>query len=143
MNVENVSRDDWIFGGVGLLLVIDLLFLPWFSISFGPLTVTSSATGSPDGWLGVLAVLAAIAALADLAIERFSPQTTLPNIGGSRGTTRFVLACVTAAFLVLKFLFHIHFSLFGFGFWAAVVLTAGFVYLAIQARHGTATIGTR
>jgi hypothetical protein len=36
MNVENVSRDDWIFGGVGLLLVIDLLFLPWFSISVGP-----------------------------------------------------------------------------------------------------------
>ena len=27
MNIENVSRDDWIFAGVGLLLVIDLLFL--------------------------------------------------------------------------------------------------------------------
>lgn len=139
MNVENVSRDDWIFGGVGLLLLIDLLFLPWFSISLGPITVTSTATGAPDGWLGVLAVLAVIAVLADLAIERFSPQTTLPALGGGRAQTRFILACIAAAFLVLKFLFHIHFSLFGFGFWVAVVLTVGFVYLAMQARHGAAT----
>jgi hypothetical protein len=136
VNGENVSRDDWILGGVGLLLVIDLLFLPWFSISFGPISVTSTATGAPDGWLGVLAVLAAIAVVADLAIERLSPRTQLPAIGGSRSQTRFILACVAAGFVVLKFLFHVHFSLFGFGFWLAVILTAGFVYLAIQARHG-------
>ena len=30
-----------------------------------------------------------------------------------------MLACVAALFVVLKFLFHIHFSYFGFGFWAA------------------------
>ena len=33
MNVENVSREDWTIGGLALLLVIDLLFLPWFSIA--------------------------------------------------------------------------------------------------------------
>ncbi len=143
MNVENVSRDDWIFVGVGLLLVIDLLFLPWFSISVGPISVTSTATGAPDGWLGVLALLAVIAAVADLAIERRSPQTNLPAIGGGRGQTRLVLAGVAAGLLLLKFLFHIHFSLFGFGFWAAVVLTAGFIYLAVQARHGTTTRAAR
>jgi len=135
MNVENVSKDDWIFGGVGLLLVIDLLFLPWFSISVGPFSATVAATGAPDGWLGVLAVLAALAVIADLAIERLSPQTHLPAISASRTMTRFVLACVAAAFVVLKFLFHIHFSLFGIGFWAAVVLTAALVYLARRARH--------
>jgi hypothetical protein len=139
MKAENVSRDDWIFGGIGLLLVIDLLFLPWFSISVGPISVTSTATGSPDGWLGVLAVLATIAVIADLAIERFSPQTELPAIAGSRPQTRFVLACVAAGLVVLKFLFHIHFSLFGLGFWAAVVLTAGFIYLAMQARRSAVT----
>ena len=139
MNVENVSRDDWIFGGVGLLLVIDLLFLPWFSISAGPFTVTSTATGAPDGWLGILAVLAVVAVIADLALERLSPQTNLPAIANSRTMTRFVLACIAAGFVVLKFLFHIHFSLFGFGFWAAVVLAAAFVYLAMRARRGTVT----
>jgi hypothetical protein len=139
VNVENVSRDDWIFGGVGLLLVIDLLFLPWFSISVGPISVTATATGAPDGWLGVLAVLAAIVVIADLAIERLSSDTQLPAIGGSRTQTRFILACVAAGFVVLKFLFHIHFSLFGIGFWAAVILTVAFFYFARQARHGTVT----
>lgn len=137
MRVENLSRDDWIFGGVGLLLVIDLLFLPWFSVSAGPFTVTSTATGAPDGWLGILAVLAVLAVIADLAIERLSPKSSLPAINDSRTTTRFVLACIAAGLVVLKFLFHIHFSLFGFGFWAAVVLTAAFVYLASRARHVT------
>ena len=36
MNTANITRDDWIIGGVALLLVIDLLFLPWFDISAGP-----------------------------------------------------------------------------------------------------------
>lgn len=139
MNLEDVSRDDWILSGVALVLVIDLLFLPWFSISLGVLgSVSFSATAAPDGWLGILAVLTAIALIADLAIERLSPGTALPNIGGSRTQTRFVLACVAAVFVVLKFLFHIHFGDFGFGFWAGVVLTVGLVYLARQARNAGA-----
>ncbi len=141
MNTANMSRDDWIIGGVALLLAIDLLFLPWFSIGGGSISGVAipsfdlSATSSPDGWLGVLAVLAAIALIVDLAIERFSPQTTVPSLNHSRTHTRFVLACLAALFVVLKFLFHIHFSLFGFGFWAGIVLAAGLVYAAFQARH--------
>jgi hypothetical protein len=140
VKLDNVTRDDWLLAGVALLLVIDLLFLPWFSVSFGPLSVTSTATGAPDGWLGVLAVLAALALVADLGIERLSPQTRLPAVRDSRTTTRVVLAGVTALFVVLKFLFHIHFSLFGFGFWLAVVLTAGLVVFALRARRGVALI---
>jgi hypothetical protein len=113
VNVNNVSRDDWLLGGVALLLVIDLLFLPWFSIPGFSL----SATSAPDGWLGILAMLAALAVLVDLAVERMSPQTHVPSIGGSRESTRFALAVAAAALLALKFLFHIHFSLFGFGFY--------------------------
>ena len=148
MNLNGVSRDDWILGGVALLLVIDLLFLPWFSVSInvGPVSVsaTSTATGDPDGWLGILAVLAAIALIADLAIERLSPGTALPNIRGSRTETRFILAAAVAVFLLLKFLFHInHFGDLGYGFWVALILTAGLVYLALQARNaGAMTPGT-
>lgn len=148
MNLADVSRDDWLLAGVALLLVIDLLFLPWFSVSVSAgafsATVTSTATGDPDGWLGILAVLAAVVLIADLAIERFSPGTALPNIRGSRTETRFVLAAATAVFLLLKFLFQIsHFSDLGFGFWVAVVLTAGLVYFALQARNaGAMTPGT-
>ena len=147
MNFSDVSRDDWILAGIALVLAIVLLFLPWFSVSVnvGPvsLTATSTATDDPDGWLGVLAVLAALALIADLGVERLSPGTALPNIRGSRTETRFVLACVAAVFVALKFLFHIHFDAFGFGFWAAVVLTVALVYFAVKARDaGSITRGT-
>ncbi len=135
MNVDNVSRDDWILGGLGLLLVIDLLFLPWFSISVGPLSATFTATGAPDGWPAVLAVLVTIALIADLAIERLSPRAQLPAIGHSRTNTRFILACVAAGLVLLKFLLNIHFGYFGFGFWAGVVLTIALVYYALQLRN--------
>ena len=45
-----------------MLLAIDLLFLPWFEVSVGigtlTLSASSTATGDPDGWLGVIGVLA-------------------------------------------------------------------------------------
>jgi hypothetical protein len=143
VNLERVSRDDWILGGVTLLLVIDLLFLPWFSISLGPFSATLTGTDAPDGGLGILAVLSGVLLIADLAVERLSPQTTLPAINGSRTQTRFVLACVTALFVALKFVFNIHFSDFGFGFYLAVILTIVLVYLALQVRNGTSIVGAR
>jgi hypothetical protein len=143
VNLERVSRDDWILGGVALLLVIDLLFLPWFSISLGPFSASLTATDAPDGAFGILAVLGGVLLIADLAMERLSPQTTLPAINGSRTQTRFVLAGVTALFVVLKFVFNIHFSDFGFGFYVAVILTIALVYLALQVRNGTSIAGIR
>jgi hypothetical protein len=138
---DSVSRDDWLLAGVALLLVIDLLFLPWFSITFGPFSASLTATDAPDGLFGVLAVLSAVLLIADLAVERLSPGTTVPNIGGSRTQTRFVLACLTALFVALKFVFNIHFSDFGLGFYAAVVLTAGLVWVAFQTRSGASVVG--
>jgi hypothetical protein len=58
----------------------------------------------------------------------------VPTIGGSRANTRLALAAAAAAFIALKFLFHVHFSLFGFGFWAAVVLTGALVALVARER---------
>jgi hypothetical protein len=138
MNFDNVSREDWILAGLALVTLIALLAFPWFSISVGPFTATTTATGSPDGWLGILAVLVLAALIADLAVERLSPETEVPSIGGSRTQTRFVLAGVAAFFVALKFLFHIHFSLFGWGFYVTVILTAALVWFAYQAR-GTST----
>jgi hypothetical protein len=130
INTDAVTRDEWIFAGVGLLLVIDLLFLPWFSITAGPFSASLTASDAPDGWLCVLAV----PAIADLGVERFLPTATLPAIRGSRSETRLVLAGLAGLLIVLKFLFHIHFSLFGFGFYAAIVLAVGFVVLARRLR---------
>jgi hypothetical protein len=137
MEVSKFTREELILAGVALLLVIDLLLLPWFDISVGigsfQVSATSSATGAPDGWLGVLAGLVLIALVADLALERLA-NVEVPAIGGSRGQTRLVLAAVAAGFVGLKFLFHIHFSMFGFGFWAGIVLAVALVVVAARAR---------
>jgi hypothetical protein len=136
MRSDALSRNDWIVGGLALLLVIDLLFLPWYSLSvhgFGySASVTASATGAPDGWAGLLGMLAALAVLADLLIERLAPQTTLPNLGGSRTKTRLYLAAVAAGFIALKFVLHLHFSWFGFGFYLAVVVCAALVFATLR-----------
>jgi len=130
IKTSGIAREEWVFGAVGLLLVIDLLALPWFSISVGPFSLSLTATDGPDGWLAVLSVLAVVAAVVDLGVERLAPAITVPSIRGSRSETRLILAGAAALLIALKFLFHIHFSLFGFGFYAAVVLAAGFVVVA-------------
>jgi hypothetical protein len=147
VNLDNVRRDDWLVGGLALLLVLDLLILAWFSFG-GTVTVGSTsisfggsltATDAPDAWLGVLAVISGVLVLVDIALERLSPQTAVPAIGGSRVMTRFVLAAATGVFMALKFLFNLdHFSNLGFGFWLGAVLVLALIYVAMQARHAAA-----
>ncbi|HEX3616878.1 MAG TPA: hypothetical protein VHU61_10090 [Solirubrobacteraceae bacterium] len=132
MRFDALQRNDWIVGGLALLLVIDLLFLPWYSLSGFGYSVTASATSAPDGWTGILAMLVLVVLIADLLIERLSPQTALPNLGGSRTVTRRWLAVIAAAFIALKFVLHLHFSWFGFGFYAAVVITAALVFATLR-----------
>ncbi len=137
MNLNAFSRDDWALGATSLLLVIDLLFLPWFrfsaTIGTFSVSVTTTATGSFDGWTAVIAVLACVLIVVDLAVERLLPATVVPNIGGSRTQTRWVLALIAVAFVALKFVLHIHFSYFGFAFYAAVVLCLLLVAVARRA----------
>jgi hypothetical protein len=144
MQLDKLSKDDLVVGGVTLVLLIDLLFLPWISISIGPFSASDTATGSPDGWTGILAVLATVVLIADLAVERFSPQTTLPNSGGSREATRFRIALVVAVFLVLKVLFHVSdtFNYAGFGFWLGIVLTIALVAATFRLSQGRAIVKT-
>jgi hypothetical protein len=139
MSLDNMSRDDWIVGGLAVLLAIFLLVLPWFTISDpfnSSISVSFSATSQFDGWLAIIAFIVLLALIADLAIERLSPQTKVPVIGGSRVTTRFFLAAVAAGLLALKFLFHIHFGYFGWGFYVDIIVAAVLVFAAFRVSRG-------
>jgi hypothetical protein len=133
MDLSKYTRDELILGGLALLLAIDLLFLPWFEVSVGigslTLSASSTATSSPDGWLGVLGVIASLALVADLALERLS-NADLPAVGGTRAATRLALAITAAACVAVKFILNVHFEVFGFGFWAAAVLSIALVAFA-------------
>ncbi len=145
MDLQKVSRDDWMVGGVGLLLALDLLAFPWFSwgVGYGSFHVSAdfSATGAPDGWLGVLALLATVALIADLGVERLSPGTRVPTIGGTRPSTRFALAGAASVLMAVKFLLNIHFSYFGWGFYLGVILLAALLALTSRARTGATSVG--
>jgi len=133
MDLSKFTREELILAGVAILLAFDLLFLPWFEVSIGfgslELSASSTGTGAPDGWLGVLGVLASLALVADLALERLA-SAEIPALGGSRARTRLALAVAAAACVALKFLLSVHFDYFGFGFWAAVLLSVALVVFA-------------
>jgi hypothetical protein len=84
----------------------------------------------------VLAVILALALFGDLAIERLSPGTTLPSLGGGRTATRALLSIGAAFFVALKFLLDINFNLFGWGFYVSVIATVAMVFAALQANGG-------
>jgi hypothetical protein len=130
---EAVSRDEWIVAGLGVLLVLDLLFLPWqeYTVAAGAqsVSISNTATGPPGGWLGVLALLVFLSLLVDIALERLSPHTELPSIGRGRAHTRYLLAVVGVALLAFKLLLHLG-SAGGVGFWGAVVLSAALLWVA-------------
>lgn len=130
ISLESFSRDERILAAVALALAIDLLFLPWFELGGLGFSLSATATQSPDGWLGAIALLAAVALIADLAIERLSPHVHVPSLTQGRAATRFLLASIAGGCVVLKFLFHIHFSLFAAGFWLAAILSIALVVFA-------------
>ncbi len=124
-----ISRSDLAVGGLAVLLVVDLLALPWFS-SGG---ISISATSAPDGWPAVLAVVMSVLVLVDLIVERFVPQVIVPALGGSRAATRFWIASVLPLLVLLKLVLQWSsfnsevFHVLGVGFWGALLLAAGLV----------------
>jgi hypothetical protein len=152
MNSDRVKREDWTVGGLALLLVIDLLELPWHEVGGGTVSgialpaISNRATGPPDGFFGVLAVLATLAIIADLLFEHLSPDTQIPAVDGSRTLTRFVLAITAAGLLAVKFILNIsEIGNLGSGFWFGVLVAAGLVYASMKAweaePHRTARAG--
>jgi hypothetical protein len=144
LHLERFSREDWVLAAIGIVLMFDLLVLPWFSfgatISVGSDTISIggslSAVDAPDAWLGVLALLSCAFLVADLGFERLSPQTRVPSIASDRETTRYILACVTAGLIGLKFLFHIgRFGELALGFWLAVLLVGALVAMTRRTRE--------
>lgn len=142
MSGDKTSRQDWIVGGLALLLVIDLLELPWHTVAGGTISgisfpsISNPATGPPAAFLGVLAVLASLAILLDLGFEHLSPQTNLPSVAGNRRLTRYALAIAAAGLLALKFILHLtQIGNLGVGFWFGAVLVGALVLATMQAKR--------
>jgi hypothetical protein len=130
-------------GGLALLLLIVVLFLPWWTrspaASGGVVSENRPAVQAPYAWPAILAALALVLVLVDIGMQRMFWE--MPTIGGSRRSTRFVVAAIAAAFLVLKLLLHP--SNLGWGFVLAIIVAAVLLYAALQVSRGASLIPGR
>jgi hypothetical protein len=133
VDVSRLSREDWMVGGGGLLLIIFLFALPWYSVG----GVTEAATSSPYSIWGILALLATIAVVVDWALATYSPATTLPTTQLGREMTRTAAAGLALLFLVIKLLAHT--GDWGFGFYIDLILAIVVVYGAWATAQGRTT----
>jgi hypothetical protein len=129
VDLAKLSREDLIVGGLAVFLVIDLLFLPWYSVSAFGITATISATSAPYAIWGILAFLVDVAFLSDLALDRFG-TTQLPALGGSQARTRAALAGGTLFFMIVKFLLET--TSLGAGCWLGLLAAIALVVLCAR-----------
>lgn len=122
MDLAKLSREDVIVGCLALFLIIDLVFLPWYSVA----GISLSATNAPYAIWGVLALLADVALLIDLVLDRFG-GAQLPMIGTSRATTRSALAGATLGCMVIKFVLET--SFLGAGCWLGLLSAVALLVL--------------
>ncbi|MEA2501464.1 MAG: hypothetical protein QOD01_1575, partial [Actinomycetota bacterium] len=121
MDLSKLSRGDRIIAVGGILLVLDLLFLPWYSFSFGPITVTSNGLSGPNSFLGFLAFLVSIAMVAQIIVAKFT-TVTMPDMPMPWPRVHMIGGYVVLALLVFKLLLHV--SILGFGAFLAIVFGA-------------------
>lgn len=138
MDFSKLSREDWMVGGGGILLIIFLFALPFYSVTVGPYTATAAATSSPAGIWGILALILTIVVVVDWALSVFSPETQIPTTQLGRPLTRAAIAGVVVVLLLLKLV--IHTSILGWGCYVDIIVAAIVTYGAYAISQGKSTV---
>ena len=133
MDFSKFSREDWMVGGGGILLIIFLFTLPFYS-SYG---FTFAATSSPASIWGIFALILTLVVVADWGLALFSPETQLPTSPLGRELTRASLAAVVVLFLVIKLLLHTGYL--GWGCFVDIIVALVVVYGAWMIAQGKST----
>ena len=129
MDLKRLSPAERYMSLAGILLVLDLLLLPWhrISIGLGPFGVTASRTGieSPNGFLGLLAALVAVAVVARILVSEFT-SVELPALPVSWQQADFIAGAAIAALVIVKLVAET--SYLSVGAWVAIPLAAAMGY---------------
>jgi hypothetical protein len=133
VDFSKLSREDWMVGGGGILLIIFLFTLPFYS-SYG---FTFAATSSPASIWGIFALILTLVVVADWGLALFSPETQLPTSPLGRELTRASLAAVVVLFLVIKLLLHTGYL--GWGCFVDIIVALVVVYGAWMIAQGKST----
>ena len=142
MDLSKLTKGDKIVLGAGLLLIIDLLFLPWHKISVaGIIDVTRTGVQSPNSFYGVLALLLAVVMVAQVALSKLS-TAKLPDMPVPWGQVHLIAGVAAFVLLLLKLL--VETSSLGFGAYLGVLLAAGLAFggytISQESKHATGGI---
>jgi len=113
MDLSKLTKGDRIVVASAILLVLDLLLIPWYSLTVvGVVTVSLKGVDSPDSFLGVLALLVALAMAAQVILSRFT-EVKIPDIGIPWARVHFLGGLAVVIMLALKFILHTQFLSIG------------------------------
>jgi cytochrome b561 len=137
VDFSKLSREDWLVGGGGILLIIFLFALPWFHESVAGFSASQAATSSPYAIWGILALIVLLAVVIDWGLATFSPQTTVPTTQLGRELTRAAAAGLVLLLLIIKLIAHT--GNWGFGFYIDIIFAIGVLYGAWSIAQGKST----
>ena len=125
MNLNDLSLGQKIIGAAGILLIIDLLFLPWHSIDTGFGEFTRSGIESPNSLWGILALIVAILMVVAVVMSAMAADK-LPQLPVPLGRALFIAG--VAAFVLLLIKLVVETDFLGFGAWLGLILGAALAY---------------
>lgn len=125
MDLSKLTTGEKIVLAAGVVLLIDLLFLPWHNIDLGLFSVSRTAVESPKAFWGVLAMLITAAMIAVVVLSRFT-SVKLPDLPVPWGDAMFFAGVAVAALLLLKLVLETDFL--GFGAWLGILLAGAVAY---------------
>jgi hypothetical protein len=126
MDFSKLTVGDKIVLGAGVLLILDLLFLPWHRISVGGiLDVTRTGVQSPNAFYGVLALLLVLVMVAQVVVSKLT-SAKLPDIPVPWSRVHLIAGVGVFALLLLKLL--VETSLLGFGAFLGLILAAAVAF---------------
>jgi hypothetical protein len=135
MDLRKLSLGARIMSLASVLLLFDLLFLPWHRISIGIASigfshsVSRSGIQSPNGFIGLLAALVAVAILARVVLSEFT-TVELPTLPVSWQRADLLAGAALAALVALKLVLET--SYLSIGAWLAIPLAGAVLYGGYQ-----------
>jgi hypothetical protein len=128
MDFNKLSKGERIVLIAGLLLIIDLLFLPWHRIKISDVLgvdVSRTAVQSPNGGYGVLALLITLVMIGQIVAARFT-SARLPRPPVPWGQVHMFAGIAVFALLLIKLLVETDFL--GYGCFIGLILGAAVAF---------------
>ncbi|MEA2717959.1 MAG: hypothetical protein QOI56_1698 [Actinomycetota bacterium] len=140
MDFNKLTQGERIVLIAGVLLIIDLLVLPWHKISLGGLIdVNRTGVQSPNAFYGVLALLLTLVMVGVIIASKLA-GAKLPDLPVTWGQVHLIAGILVFALLLLKLIVETNFL--GFGAYLGLLLGAAVAFGGFSINKETATRGS-